>query len=420
MKVVHFRSSSRARRNRWIETPKLETLERRQFLSATQINYADFSSTAGLNTTGYGSAATTSGTSLVLTDGAANESRGVLFNQAVPIDSFTDYFAYHATDAQVGAGSGFSIVMDGASSNGTPNGNSVVVNFTFNNTASTYSIVQNGAASSTTLASNGTVDLHDGGTWYTALTYDGSQLSVSLRNYSITGDEQAYDRFSVPIDLASALGGNQAIAGFSATTGSNDTANQSLDKWTFSGSDVLTITSAPATASANNVVAGTSTTMSVGAVDTANNPMTYDWSVSSIPNGAAMPTFSLNNSSSAASPTIKFHKDGTYQLAVTVSDGDGNSATQNVDVVVQQVATSLRITPHSAVVHRGKHQQYAVMVLDQFGHALRSQPDVSWSIIHGTGSIHSDGLFTAGQKKGHYIVQVTVDDLTGTVSGAIG
>ena len=166
-------------------------------------------------------------------------------------------------------------------------------------------------------------------------------------------------------------------------------------------------------------IAGASTTLEVSAASAQSSPLSYDWSVISHPGGAATPIFSTNDSDDADTPTIAFSKDGTYHLAVTVSDNAGNAATRDVDVVVQQVATSLRVTPHGDAVKRGKHATFDVTVLDQFGHAMRAQSTAQNSVASGNGTIHTDGLFTAGKKKGRFTIDVEADDLSATVAGTV-
>jgi autotransporter-associated beta strand protein len=74
-------------------------------------------------------------------------------------------------------------------------------------------------------------------------------------------------------------------------------------------------------AAANPAAAGTSTALSVGAVDASGDAApTYSWATTLMPAGAAAPTFSTNNSTSANVTTASIAQAGTYGFTVTATD----------------------------------------------------------------------------------------------------
>jgi autotransporter-associated beta strand protein len=98
------------------------------------------------------------------------------------------------------------------------------------------------------------------------------------------------------------------------------------NKWDLLAIDLAPAVPAPGVAittpaAANPSAAGTSTTLSVGAVDTAGDAApTYSWAATLSPAGAVAPTFSLNNSASANATTATFSQAGTYVFTVTATD----------------------------------------------------------------------------------------------------
>ena len=145
---------------------------------------------------------------------------------------------------------------------------------------------------------------------------------------------------------------------------------------------------------ASNIVTGTSTSLSVlGADQNGESSLTYSWTVTTLPTGAAAPTFSPNGTNAAKNATVTFKSAGSYVLTATITDAGGGTVTSSVNVTVSQTATGLVVAPASVGLAAGATQQYTATVLDQFGATLTSQPNVIWSAING--SITSGGLYTS-------------------------
>ena len=125
--------------------------------------------------------------------------------------------------------------------------------------------------------------------------------------------------------------------------------------------------------------------------------LTYSWSVTAEPAGAANPTFSANGSNAAKNTTATFSQAGTYNFQVTITDAGGRRRRPAVlPSSVLQTLTTITDSPSSASLDLNGNQSFSAVGYDQFGAALLVQPSFSWSIASGVGSIDVSGLYTAG------------------------
>ena len=412
----------------------VEVLESRQLLSGAQIDYTNFSSTAGLVTNGFGSAPTTTNNTLELTDGGPDEARSALYGTKVPIDTFTAHFSFQVGVGQPGVdgtseADGFTFVIDngttsdvGASgfdlaySSGTFGSQSVALEFnTYNLGAfgSTFAFTSGGVGPSSTNDVS-PLDYHSGDTIAATVTYDGTNLAISLVD---TTASTSYAT-SEAINLASVLGGHTAFVGFTGATGSDDSV-QEINNFDFTGTGVApTITTAAAVSPV--VVTGTKAHLSVAAVSNTGGTLSYNWTLLHKPSGAAVPTLKPNDSGSANDTIAHFFKAGTYIFRVTVTDSNGGTAVSDVAVFVEQTPTQIKMQPHKAQIVKGTTEQYSAAMYDQFGHALEVQPAFTFAIVTGAGSIDaSTGLFSASGSIGHLLVSASADDLTGEAGATV-
>ena len=131
------------------------------------------------------------------------------------------------------------------------------------------------------------------------------------------------------------------LAGGSAAIFLNPTGNSSL-----------TVTT-PAQAAANPVT-GTSVGLSVlGQENGSSSGLTYTWSATGTP--PAPVTFSTNGNNSASNVTATFSQAGDYSFLVTITDPAGNSVTSSVGVTVNQVATTLTVSPKQRLRRAQRH-----------------------------------------------------------------
>jgi hypothetical protein len=167
-----------------------------------------------------------------------------------------------------------------------------------------------------------------------------------------------------------------------------------------------------------NTVTGTATVLSVTAADPLGTAgLTYAWAaVGSLPAGVS---FSANGTNAAASTTATFDAAGTYTFQVTVADPEGLTATSRVTVTVAQTLTTIAVSPLSATVLVGGTQPFRAAALDQFSSPMSPQPDLTWSVVHGRGTIDSHGLYHAPTKAGKAGVQAAAGGVTGSASVTI-
>ena len=171
-----------------------------------------------------------------------------------------------------------------------------------------------------------------------------------------------------------------------------------------------------ASGSASTTTATLSESDSYGS--TADAGLTFTWSVTSKPSGAAAPTYAVNGTNAAKNTTATFSAAGAYTFQVTISDGQGFTTTASVPVTVNQTASTVTISPGSATVADLGTQGFAAAVKDQFG-ALISSPSVSWSVLAGGvgGTINSSGNYTAPSSgAGTDTVKATSGSAAGTAT----
>jgi hypothetical protein len=182
-----------------------------------------------------------------------------------------------------------------------------------------------------------------------------------------------------------------------------------------SGSDTPPTIATPASASPNPV-SGTTTNLSVlGADDTGESTLTYNWSVTSVPTGATLPSFSANGTNAAKNTTATVYQAGSYTLQVTITDPASLTVTSSVIVTVNATLTRIAVSPPTATLPNSATQQFTASALDQFGKAMATQPAFTWSLqAGGIGSVSSSGLYTAPAAG---TGNATVAAGTGTMSG---
>jgi hypothetical protein len=224
----------------------------------------------------------------------------------------------------------------------------------------------------------------------------------------IVGNDSATTETLVLTGIASDANGTQYRAGFTNSLGAVTSRAATLT--------VVPVALVSAAHASPSSVTGTSTVLSaLGETSSGEAGLTYRWSVVAAPAGATSPTYSANKSNAAQRTVVRFHKDGYYRFRCTISDGRGHTLATDVSVDVVQTATSLRLTPHDKTIQIGQTIQYHAALYDQFGHPLRTQPAVTYSIVHGPGTIGpSSGIFTSSIP-GAALIQADEGDFTGTV-----
>ena len=126
-----------------------------------------------------------------------------------------------------------------------------------------------------------------------------------------------------------------------------------------------------ASASPNPTSSGQTQLSVLGADDGGEANLTYTWSATAVPAGAAQPTFSANGTNAAKTVTASGLQPGSYTFAATISDGF-KTATSSVTVQVASTTTAPTVaTPAAATPSpvNGTTTALSVLGADQKGEA---------------------------------------------------
>jgi hypothetical protein len=242
-----------------------------------------------------------------------------------------------------------------------------------------------------------------------------------LANYQPSATAQVWQYGEVQ-DTAQSLtsDGQSALANFSTTlTLSGSNFSYSFPAYSMTVLDVSpgSVNTGPTivnAAAAPNPVTGTTTVLSVSATDpTGASGLTYTWTTTGTSPGGV--GFSVNGTNAASSTMATVRVAGTYTFQVTVADLSGMTATSLVRVTVNQSLTTITVSPSSAFIKAGGTQQFTAVAGDQFGDPLATQPDLTWSVTSGGGTIDAAGLYTAGAQ-GTAQVQAAAGGSSGSAS----
>ncbi len=219
----------------------------------------------------------------------------------------------------------------------------------------------------------------------------------------------------------SALEGTITPAGLYTSNGTIDTVtvaagSTSDDTVVYETAMVPTVAS-PAAANPA-AVTGTSTALSVLGADASDSSgeacLSYTWSVTALPAGAASPVFSVNGTNAAKTTTATFASAGHYSFLVTIGDPQGLSVGTSVNVTVGQSFEAVDVTPGRTELGPGQTRQFTAEAEDQFGDALNPQPAFTWSAPGGT--ISTRGLFTAPAACGDVRLTASSGSVAGTAT----
>ena len=138
--------------------------------------------------------------------------------------------------------------------------------------------------------------------------------------------------------------------------------------------------------------AGTTTNLSVLGADLAGeSTLTYTWAATTVPAGAATPTFSANGTNAAKNDIVTFHQAGHLHLhghdhqPGRPLDHQLGQRDGQPDPHVDHARADVRHAPA-----RGATQQFTATALDQFGQALATQP--TFTYVGHRGRRRRDGL----------------------------
>jgi hypothetical protein len=174
------------------------------------------------------------------------------------------------------------------------------------------------------------------------------------------------------------------------------------------GPDVATA----AAANPSPVVGQTTTLSALGSENGSGSGLTYSWLATTVPNGIATPTFSLNGTTAASSTSATFYGAGVYTFRVTITDSSNLSIASSVNVTVQQIPTGVIVSPSPLTIPTNTSTSFSASVMDQFGIAIGS-PALNWAINGSGNAIDGAGNATLGGVPGSF----TVTAADGAVQG---
>jgi hypothetical protein len=146
-----------------------------------------------------------------------------------------------------------------------------------------------------------------------------------------------------------------------------------------------------------------------------NAATTFTWSTTSVPSGAAAPTYSANGTNAAKVTTATFTKAGTYAFKLTSTTGS-TVKTATLTVVVNQTITSVTVTPATVTLAAGQAQQFTAVAKDQFGAAFATPPAFTWALASGVGTVSAAGLYAAPATAGSAVVRATAGSVSATAA----
>ena len=197
--------------------------------------------------------------------------------------------------------------------------------------------------------------------------------------------------------------------------GYGTSAVATADRFTYGGStgkQPPTVTNL-ASATPNPVTATTTSLAVLGADDGGETSLTFTWQATTAPTGAS-PIFSVNGTNAAQNTEVTFNRAGAYTFRVTIADTGGLTATSLVSVTVNQVISSIVVTPSAVTLAFRARQQFSAEALDQFTQAMAIQPSFTWSKRGGRGSIKKNGLYTGpASGRGTAVIQAKADGKAG-------
>jgi hypothetical protein len=246
------------------------------------------------------------------------------------------------------------------------------------------------------------VRLSSGSNVYYAKTYGWSSTGV------MTGSTSQTTKFLLPPGLPA---GNYSLV---VVANGNASAATAL---TIPGTTDTAPTVATAAAATPSAVTGTTTALSVlGASSGGESNLTYTWTTTVVPSGAATPSYFINGTNAAKNTTATFYHAGTYTFSVTITDTSGLSVASTVNVTVSQTLSSAAIAPALANLTSGQTQQLTAKGYDQFDVAMTAQPTFTWALTSGNGSVSGTGLYTTPTSGSQDIVTATTSTFAATAT----
>ena len=182
---------------------------------------------------------------------------------------------------------------------------------------------------------------------------------------------------------ASGLFGSTQIVSNRATSNAS-----SLNATTTIANTPPTVASPLKMTSGTSVLGRTATLSVLGRDNAGETQLKYIWSLASAPSGGTV-SFAANRTNAAKNNTLSFNKSGSYQVMVAIVDAQGLASTSTLGINVEQTTSTLvvkttdgkTIAPGSSLNSIDLKRAFNVQALDQFGAAMKTQPETSWQAV---------------------------------------
>jgi len=344
------------------------------------------------------------GTSLRLTDGGGSEAAAAWYNVQANITNFTTDFTFLITPGSSPTADGFAFVMQANNASaigplggglgygpdtttGTPGiANSVAIKFDLYSNAGegvdSTGLYVNGASPTTPFVdmTGSAVDLHSSHPFHVHMTYDGTNLVMTITDTTTNG----VFTHTWPINIPGTVGGNTAYVGFTGGTGGL-TAIQDIQNWTFASNGTQATLSSIAVTPANPSAAA-GTTVQFKATGTYS-----DNSVKDI-------TTSVTWTSSTTAATITSAGLATAVTAgqsPTITATSGSVAGSTTLTVTAATLNSIAVTPANPSAAAGTTVQFKATGTYSDNSVKDITTSVTWTSSTTAATITAGGLATA-------------------------
>jgi hypothetical protein len=246
----------------------------------------------------------------------------------------------------------------------------------------------------------------------TNLVFSGT---VGTQSFSATAFDQFGNPMAVQPSFTWSAGGDGNAYSIVATSATSSV----LTATTTVGNYVVTVSGGGVTgqplwfnqgiklSAVNTTTNSSSAQLCVNATTSGLSGLAYTWTTTSNSPGGV--SFSNNGNSNSNNVSATFGAAGTYGFVVTADDGYGNRSTSVAGTyTVPQQLTTIIVTPVGRMT--AGVQDFKATALDQFGHAMKTQPNFVWNVTGIGYYISGPGEVTAsGMASGSFTVSATAN-----------
>jgi PKD repeat protein len=259
-----------------------------------------------------------------------------------------------------------------------------------------------------TAQAGGPYSVNEGGS--VTLSASGSGQATLSYNWDFTGNGSYTNASGTSVTFNAASSAGSALDGTTTHTvgmrvTSSGCSGSSTDSATINVANVAPTASATIPSSGNE---GSSLSFSGSGTDPGPDSLSYSWN------------FGDGGTSSSASPSHTFDDNGSYNVVLTVSDGDGGNSTASGTVTISNVNPNLASINGSLNAIEGDTKSYTATITDVSGADTTAGFSYSWSLTGpspGQTSTSANPSFTFSDD-GNHTLSLTVTDKDGGTDSA--